>query len=119
MLPAVGQFVVTGENRLGIGKVADVNGDQIQIDYFDSPANEVGESVSVDAAKVKVVKLSNESRVFCRDPNSFRWQVGRVLAFHDDNRQYLVRFPNEQRELLPESVLFTRWSRPILSLIHI
>ena len=115
MLPAVGQFVVTGENRLGIGKVADVNGDQIQIDYFDSPANEVGESVSVDAAKVKVVKLSNESRVFCRDPNSFRWQVGRVLAFHDDNREYLVRFPNEQRELLPESVLYTRWSRPISS----
>ena len=113
MPPTVGQFVITGENRHGIGKISEVDGDRARIDYFDSPASEVADSVFVERENTKAVKLSNETRVFYQDSETFRWAVGRVLAFHDDNREYLVRFPNERRELLPEAVLFTRWSRPI------
>ena len=113
MPPAVGQFVISRKNKNGIGKVTGVESDQLRIDYFDSPASEVGETVLVDFESATSVKLSNETRVFYQDPETFLWAVGRVLAFHDDNREYLVRFPNQRRELLPEAVLFTRWSRPI------
>ena len=113
MPPAVGQFVISRNNKNGIGKVTGIESDQVRIDYFDSPASEVGETILVDFENATSVKLSNETRVFYQDPETFLWAVGRVLAFHDDNREYLVRFPNQRRELLPEAVLFTRWSRPI------
>ncbi|EAQ80585.1 protein DpdE [Blastopirellula marina] len=119
MILSIGQFAITSRNMLGIGTVVDVDIDTVSIQYFDSPAPEAVKIVEVCVDSVRPIQLSNETRVFYRDPTTFRWSVGRVLDFQKDTRKYLVCFPNGHRELLKESTLFTRWAMPIADPIEL
>ena len=62
---------------------------------------------------VSLARLEPEVRVYFHNPESFRWQIGRILDYQESDKKYLVRFPNDERRLIPESQLAARWLRPI------
>ncbi len=113
MLPAVGQFVESRTNTLGVGKLVGIENCLAKIEYFESPAKASRLTVEVPEDSVVCRRLEPETRVYFENEETLKWQVGRILHYQESDRTYLVRFPNDERRLLPESLLMTRWQRPI------
>ena len=57
----------------GIARVADVTGDQVRMDLFESAAQPVAESRWVPLSEVRRVRLSPQTRVFFEDGRQ-RWE---------------------------------------------
>lgn len=109
----VGRFAQSNANEFGVGKLVDVQGHSTTIEYFVSPATTERIHCRVPTDSVRRVRLDPETRVYFEDQESLRWQVGRVLHFQKGDGRYLVRFPNDERRLIDETELSTRWSKPI------
>jgi ATP-dependent helicase HepA len=109
----INRFVESTANKLGVGKLRDVRGSVAVVEYLESPASAERIQVTVPTSSLRIVRLDPEVRVYFEDSETFRWQVGRILHFQESDGQYLVRFPNEERRLIDETELFTRWSKPI------
>ncbi len=113
MASGIGNFVQSTANSLGIGKLVGVSNQLATIEYFESPATSERMRLSVPIATVTLVRLEPEMRVYFENPASYRWQVGRVLHYQESDKKYLVRFPNDERRLIPEAQLATRCLKPI------
>jgi ATP-dependent helicase HepA len=106
-------FVISSENRLGIGKLKELNGSISQVEYFSSPAEEDLLIVEVPRRSLKQVFLQPETRAYYRNPETLTTEVGRVLAFHKIDQAYFVRFPNNQSRMIPSDDLRVRCRLPI------
>ncbi|MEV5412984.1 protein DpdE [Thermopolyspora sp. NPDC052614] len=106
----LGNLVVL-PNRLGIGRVGQIDSTQVRVDYFDSAGTPVCESLWVDRKACKPVVLERETRIFWQDPEEGYWRAGRVVG-HDGDRYY-VRPPNTDSDIIvPERDVRVRWDRP-------
>ena len=106
-------FVKSNDNCLGVGKLVSRDGEVGTVEYFDSPANDKPNSIETSVEKLKRYKLEPQTRVYYRNPDTFAFEIGRVLDYQEEDQVYLVRFPNEVRRMIPESELSTRCSRQI------
>jgi ATP-dependent helicase HepA len=115
----LGAFVVVAtqtERGLGIGKVVALSGHSATVAYFDVPGEEPALQISVPLASVRVVSLPEQTRVFCRDDDTGRWQVGRIAD--GDGPMCLVAFPNKVNVNVPREELQVRWRKPIANPIE-
>lgn len=103
----VGLFVRSKTNRLGVGKVVAVTGDQVVVEYFHSTAHSVRETVAV--SQVERVTLPPQTR--CYFPVDGRWMAGRIGR--RDEEQYEVDLPNGGAKYMSESILHVRTNLPI------
>lgn len=102
-------MLVRPEGGPGIGRVGEIEGNRVRIDFFESPADPVAESQWVPADSVRKGVLSKQTRVFLQDARG-RWLAGRVIERYDSS--YRVRMPDVGRDTeLPESRLHVRWDR--------
>lgn len=106
-----GQFVSTKENNLGIGKVFDIDGSEVTIEYFDSPSLNDRPTITVPKSSVIPQQLYSQTRVYYFDPQESIWRAGRVISSNESD--YLVQFPNRVRLLLKSEDIYIRWNRPI------
>lgn len=97
--------------ELGIGKFYALHGEQVEIEYFDSPISMERETRIVDYSDADPVILASETRVYFLDRESGFWRVGRIADHMDDICH--VSTPNKQLESLPENDVYTRWDLPI------
>ena len=88
-------FVESSENSLGIGKVIDINGEHATVKYFRSPVGEGCFHSEVSTKSLVRKELLPETRVYYRNVETDRIEIGRILAFHRDDNKYFVRFPND------------------------
>ena len=96
----------------GIGRIGEVDGERVRVDFFESIADFVAESRWLSAADCRHVILEPETRVYWRNPDTGDWLAGRVKGHSDD--QYFVQFPNTEFDFpLPETELRVRWDRPV------
>ena len=110
---AIGCFVQSTSNALGIGKLKDFSAERAIVEYFESPAQCEQIQHEVPPRSLKAVELEPEVRVYFENRETFAWQVGRILDYQKSDRMYLVRFPNDERRMIHESHLVTRWLKPI------
>src|SRR5690606_4726006 len=111
---AVGAFVHVSTDKtrnLGIGKVVDLSGQIATVAYIDVPGEEPALQIRVPVAAVRVVTLPQQTRVFRRDEEAGRWQVGRIAE--GDGSICLVAFPNKMTANVPRGELQVRWRKPI------
>jgi len=111
---AVGAFVVVwppDKRILGIGKVVRVSGETITVTYCDVPGESEPYKIDVPVGDVRVVALSEQTRVFRFDEANGRWQVGRIIAGEGPECQ--LALPNQGTLTAPRSELLVRWRRPI------
>lgn len=108
-----GQFVSSSASTFGIGSLVEVQGDEVLVEYFDSPAIEARTVQAVPGCTVRPVQLDQQRRVYFKASETLEWQVGRVLDYQAADRKYLVQFPNDDRRMVLESDLRTRWLKPI------
>jgi ATP-dependent helicase HepA len=93
----------------GIGRVSEIAGATMRVDFFESAAEPVVGSQWVSAAKLRRVPLGEQTRVFFRDGKSL-WRAGRIVGGGPD--VYFVRVPNVGDVEIHESQLRVRWERP-------
>jgi ATP-dependent helicase HepA len=106
---SVGNFV-TFPSAPGIGRVAETDGSKVQIEFFESAAEPVADTVWCDIADIRRVLLGEQTRVYFKDGNG-RWRAGRVVG-GDDGAAYYVRVPNHQWDVdIAESRLRVRWEK--------
>jgi ATP-dependent helicase HepA len=118
---AVGDFVRSVANDLGIGKVAGLDRGGVHVTWFDSPAQPVAYEENVALEDLRAVELGNQHRVFHRDAAIGDWKVGRVddagrIPGHQlgvDGDLYFIAFPNGDKRRVRIAELHTRWSRPL------
>lgn len=104
----VGNFV-TFVGAPGIGQVGAADGAEIRVDFFESAAEPIAESISKLPAELRRVRLENETRVFFQDAQQ-RWRAGRVIGSRDD--YYFVKVPNVHgRVEIDEWRLHVRWDK--------
>ncbi len=111
---AVGAFVKVATDvgrNLGIGKVIEISGHRVVVAYFDVPGETQSFQIDAPATAVRVVALAEQTRVFRRDEETGRWQVGRIVD--GNGPTCLVAFPNRVTANLPRADLEVRWRRPI------
>jgi ATP-dependent helicase HepA len=111
---AIGAFVVLStplERKLGIGKLVRISGERCVVAYFDVPGETRPFQVDVPITDVRVVALSEQTRVFRCDEVTGQWQVGRIIDGHEPN--CLVAFPNRVTDDISRADLQVRWRRPI------
>ena len=97
--------------ELGIGKFYALHGDQVEIEYFDSPISMERETRIIDYSDADPVILASETRVYFLDRDSGFWRVGRIADHMGDICH--VSTPNKHLESLSEQDVYTRWNRPI------
>ncbi len=115
-----GEFVeVVGQND-GIGKVVEVDGNHVDVDYFVSPAGPRLERRRARVEEVRPVELAPQTRVYWLDEQHAAWRAGRVdgglidgAALGAREAHYHVRFPNDLEARIPQSRLYVRWAHPI------
>ena len=106
--PSVGQFVRVESNGLGIGKIAAVTRDSIEIEYFDSISGR--HRLTVGAEDVERARVQLQRRCYWREEQG--WRVGRVVWQGEE--EYGVRPPDSEIDLrVREADLYLRWSNPI------
>lgn len=106
------RLVSSADNDLGPGRLVDwVDAETAIIEYFDSPAASQQPRATVRRGSLTPYKLTEQSRVYYEDPDTYRWSVGRVIGIIGDNA--FVRFPNDRKAMIPHGDLQVRWHRPI------
>ena len=111
---ALGAFVVVttqAARDLGIGKVAQLSGQVASVAYFDVPGDQPALQISAPISALRVVSLPDQTRVFRRQEDTGRWQVGRIID--GNGPTCLVAFPNNVTVNLHREELQVRWRRPI------
>jgi ATP-dependent helicase HepA len=117
-------FVRDTRAKDGIGKLVDLDGNQGEIEYFESPAGPQVRRVRAPLSALTEVELSSQTRVFLFDAVSQAWRAGRAdgvidaRALNATEDHYHVRLPNGQKERIPISQLYVRCSRPIEDPTH-
>ncbi|MFF1274649.1 protein DpdE [Streptomyces marokkonensis] len=108
----VGDFVRFAGSP-GVGRVGALEEDSVQVDFFESIAEPVALQQRIAARLCTPVTLSEETRVYRRDPSTGVWIVGRVRG--SDPGVYYVQFPNHPDVHLPVKVaeLHVRWDEPV------
>ncbi|MEU4465261.1 protein DpdE [Streptomyces sp. NPDC024017] len=108
----VGDFVRFAGSR-GVGRVGALEGDSVQVDFFESIAEPVALQQRIAARLCTPVALPEETRVYRRDPSTGVWTVGRVRG--SDPGVYYVQFPNHPDVHLPVKAaeLHVRWDEPV------
>lgn len=110
----VGAFVVVAAQatrNLGIGKVVELSGHRAKVAYFDVPGDVPPFQIDVPVTAVRVVSLPEQTRVFRRDEDTGRWQVGRITD--GEGPVCLVAFPNKVTANVPREELQVRWRKAI------
>ncbi|XXX76051.1 protein DpdE [Sorangium sp. So ce134] len=90
----------------GIGKVRAVHGSTMEVEYFDSVARQVVESIPVE--DTREATLSVQTRCYWLAEG--HWCVGRVQEALPG--AYSVVF-HQQARVVPQADLFVRWSKPL------
>src|SRR5262249_22529023 len=95
----------------GWGKIGAVDGPQVRVDYFESPALPVAESIWVAQDSVKISPLPRQTRVYWEEAG--HWYAGRVIG-GDAEYGYAVQKPNlYYHQRVPSAELWVRWARPV------
>lgn len=113
-LTALGSFVKVDTpvgNPLGIGKLTAVAGNRATVTYFDVPGEATPFALYVNVSNLRLVSLGEQTRVFRRDEDTGRWQVGRIVD--GDGPMCLVAFPNGKAINVPRVELHVRWRKAI------
>ncbi|MFF9644197.1 protein DpdE [Kitasatospora aureofaciens] len=96
----------------GIGRVGEIQGDSLRIDFFESVAEPAVESLLTARSRCRRVRLPAETRVYWRNPSTGVWRAGRVKG--DRLPEYFVQFPNSDYDFpVHEHDLRVRWDRPV------
>lgn len=106
-------FVESSENSLGIGKVIAINGESATVEYFRSPVGDGCLRCEVPINSLARKELFPETRAYYCNPETGGIEVGRILAFHKDDSQYFVRFPNDVCRGLSSDEIEVRCRLPI------
>ncbi|MET9218652.1 protein DpdE [Streptomyces sp. NPDC003300] len=108
----VGDFVCFSGSP-GVGRVGALEGDSVQVDFFESIAEPVALQQRIAARSCTPVSLPEETRVYRRDPSTGVWNVGRVRGSAPG--VYYVQFPNRPDVHLPVKAaeLHVRWDKPV------
>lgn len=106
-----GQFVESDSNQLGIGKLIGIKDGIAKVHYFDSPADNKNNYLTVPVSSLSKKDLFPQTRVFYYNRTKEAWQAGRFVL--ERNGLYEVRFPNKEDLILSESEIFVRWNLPI------
>ena len=102
---------ITGAEKDGLGKIVQVKGSMADIEFFDSPIDEVRHRISVPLTSVQRRRLGRNTRVFTYDLVKNQWTIGRVRD--DDGLGVEVRQAHKNDVYLPYERVFVRWKRPI------
>lgn len=95
---------------LGVGKLIGSEQDRRLVEYFDAPFSQP--RVEAFAPQdLERVTLPEQTRVYCLEPARGVWTIGRLLDDHGDAQ--LVRFPNDQTQLIENANVHVRWARAI------
>lgn len=108
-----GDLLISRENLLGAGKLIGAEGDELILEYFDTPGQADSDRYreSVPRGSAKPLKLIPELRVFWRDPHE-NWRSGRILEANEQGDIYVKG--HEWEGFLLESKVFVRWDRPLV-----
>lgn len=102
---------ISSAEKDGLGKIVQVRGSQVVVEYFDTPASGVRHRISVPVSSIRRKRLGRNTRVFTFDEVSNQWTIGRVRD--DDGEGVEVRLAHKQDVYLPYDRVFVRWRRPI------
>ncbi|WP_208767077.1 protein DpdE [Kitasatospora cineracea] len=102
---------MSSANDHGPGKLVREDGEELVLEYFDTPGQPPAERhrEAVPRAGVQPFHFSHEQRVFWR--SGTQWRSGRVLDV-SDQRDIYVR-AREWEGHLPEPDLYVRWENPL------
>ncbi|MGY2129387.1 protein DpdE [Blastococcus sp. SYSU DS0617] len=109
-----GDLLASSVNHFGPGKAISADGDNLVLEYFDTPEQRTEDRVrmSVPRTGLRRVELKPETRVFWQTGD--RWRSGRVIEM-TQHRDISVRETGGDWEgFVPEDRLFVRWHRPLL-----
>lgn len=105
-------FLVEYSDGPGVGRIGDLDGERLRVDFFESIAEPIVDSQWLPATRCRRVMLEPETRVYWRNPDTGDWLAGRVKG--RSNASYFVQFPNTEFDFpLPECELRVRWDRPV------
>ncbi|MEU7850433.1 protein DpdE [Micromonospora parva] len=112
----VGLQAWTGQVR-GWGKIGAVDGENVRVDFFESPARPQVDAIWLPRHRVKFPPLPRQARVFWEEDG--QWHAGRVLA-GDAGTGYAVRKSKNFYDLpLDARRLWIRWSRPVMDPVEV
>jgi ATP-dependent helicase HepA len=105
-------LLIEYEGCLGVGRIGDLDGERVRVDFFESIAEPVADSQWLPTARCRRVILEPETRVYWRNSDTGDWLAGRVKG--PSTGGYFVQFPNTEFDFpLPEHELRVRWDRPV------
>lgn len=104
--------LVEYDNSPGLGRVGQVRGDQVRVEFFESVAEPVADAQWIQAARCRPARLERQTRIFWLNGLTGEWTPGRIVG--GGPPRYFVNFPNTEVDLpVDEAELRVRWDRQI------
>lgn len=106
-----GQFVAVN-NKLGIGKLIDIDGTKCSVRFFIDIKNQILEVYDIN--ELQLVYLSPQTRVYVFDEYG-KWKIGRIKDYDDTvnpSMDYLIQFPNHKERWISTEDLEVRCLLP-------
>ena len=106
-----GDLLVFPPNQLGPGKLVASVGDDLVLEYFDTPGQAPGDRsrVTVPRRGLRRFELESETRVFWESESG--WRSGRIIE-SNEHRDVYVR-SRDWEGFVPEQRLYVRWNQPL------
>jgi ATP-dependent helicase HepA len=106
--------LVTVDNEYGIGKVVNIYEEKVEVRFFINIKKQIVKTY--DISQVSIVYLSPKTRVYIYDPETKRWQMGRVKKYDQTINpvmDYFIHFPNQKDEWHGSENLEVRCLQPL------
>jgi ATP-dependent helicase HepA len=106
----IGSLVYSQNNKLGIGKVVEINDTQAKVEYFYSVSQHISETFLLDA--LTETKLQRQTRCYIWLENETQWIIGRIWAWDEETNKYQVHLPDKKTILVTEAEIYVRCNLP-------
>ncbi|WP_066425750.1 protein DpdE [Anabaena sp. 4-3] len=107
----VGSFVQSQNNNLGIGKVIEISGFDVIVEYFCSVGQSSQKTVPLNS--LSPVRLEHQTRCYIKWTSLDEWIIGRIAAWDEEIEQYQIDLPNKRTMLASEEEIYVRCNLPI------
>jgi len=106
-----GSLVRSRLNNLGVGKAVSISESKAVVEYFVSIGKRIQETLSFNS--LEEITLQRHTRCYLWSEDHEFWQIGRIAAWHNDDRRYEVHLPDKGVRYFTEAEVYVRCDRPI------
>jgi ATP-dependent helicase HepA len=104
----LGSLVQSSNNTLGIGKVIEVSGGSIVVEYFSTIGQRWQEPLPLQSLSEVILRPQTRCYVQLKEQDKYKWVIGRISGWDEDIQRYEIDLPGQKSIIKSEQEVYVR-----------